>query len=202
MTIENIYRVFMKLVIRPKDHDDYGAYKCIANNTLGETEKVVHLHRKLILLSRKLFLAVTNIEFHLDIFYFHSLACVRTDKSQSSDSRNFVLANQVDDSTEVMKSGNSFCVFLLLKKTDGWFEKRNDFSSFDSMFNGISSWCLFNFRCMGFAVLWLWMHFAAIIGISIVESRSAGIITVFCIVITAFFNTSLDFHHSTGARFL
>lgn len=48
MTIENIYRVFMKLVIRPKESSDFGAYKCIANNTLGETEKVVYLHRKLI----------------------------------------------------------------------------------------------------------------------------------------------------------
>lgn len=47
MTIENVYRVFMKLVVRPKDHTDFGAYKCIANNTLGETEKVIHLHRKL-----------------------------------------------------------------------------------------------------------------------------------------------------------
>lgn len=47
MTIENVHRVFMKLVIRPEDHSDYGGYKCIANNTLGETEKVIHLHRKL-----------------------------------------------------------------------------------------------------------------------------------------------------------
>lgn len=37
----------MKLVIRTKDHNDYGTYKCIANNTLGESEKVIHLHRKL-----------------------------------------------------------------------------------------------------------------------------------------------------------
>lgn len=47
MTIENVYRVFMKLVVRPNDHTDFGAYKCIANNTLGESEKVIHLHRKL-----------------------------------------------------------------------------------------------------------------------------------------------------------
>lgn len=46
MTIENVYRVLMKLVIRPKDHTDFGAYKCIANNTLGESEKIIHLHRK------------------------------------------------------------------------------------------------------------------------------------------------------------
>lgn len=45
MTFENVYRVIMKLVIRPKN-TDYGAYKCIANNTLGESEKIVHLHRK------------------------------------------------------------------------------------------------------------------------------------------------------------
>lgn len=47
MTIENVYRVIMKLVIRPKNAGDFGAYKCIANNTLGESEKIIHLHRKL-----------------------------------------------------------------------------------------------------------------------------------------------------------
>lgn len=46
MTIENVYRVIMKLVIRPKDSSDFGPYKCIANNTLGESEKIIHLHRK------------------------------------------------------------------------------------------------------------------------------------------------------------
>ncbi|XP_055299300.1 neurotrimin-like [Sitodiplosis mosellana] len=46
MTIENVYRVIMKLVIRPKDSNDFGPYKCIANNTLGESEKIIHLHHK------------------------------------------------------------------------------------------------------------------------------------------------------------
>lgn len=46
MTIENIYRVTMKLVIRPKDTNDFGAYKCISKNSIGETEKVIYLHRK------------------------------------------------------------------------------------------------------------------------------------------------------------
>lgn len=47
MTIENVYRVIMKLVIRPKNAGDFGAYKCIANNTLGESEKIIYLHREL-----------------------------------------------------------------------------------------------------------------------------------------------------------
>lgn len=71
MTIGNVYRVFMKLVVRPKDHSEFGAYKCIANNTFGESEKVIHLHCKLILKrqnTRVLHLAlsvwVTSIDIH------------------------------------------------------------------------------------------------------------------------------------------
>lgn len=113
MTIENIYRVFMKLVIRPKENSDYGAYKCIANNTLGETEKVVHLHRKLIYVL--LWINYTEIDRYVlfPLYQFILLTCVATDKLQSSDSRNFVVANQVDDSTEVMNSGNSFPFIFL-----------------------------------------------------------------------------------------
>lgn len=46
MTIENINRVIMKLVVRPKETNDFGAYKCVAKNLLGETEKTIYLHRK------------------------------------------------------------------------------------------------------------------------------------------------------------
>lgn len=46
MLNENVYRVFMRLEIEPKDTSDFGPYKCIANNTLGESEKIIHLHRK------------------------------------------------------------------------------------------------------------------------------------------------------------
>lgn len=64
MTIENVYRVVMKLVVRPEDFSDYGAYRCIANNTIGEAEKIVHLHRKFNLL---------NIKNLIVIFYHISL---------------------------------------------------------------------------------------------------------------------------------
>lgn len=36
----------MKLIIRPIDSTDFGAYKCVAKNSLGETEKTIYLHRK------------------------------------------------------------------------------------------------------------------------------------------------------------
>lgn len=102
MTIENVYRVFMKLVIRPKDHTDFGAYKCIANNTLGESEKIIHLHRKLIPTND---ICVTEfVSFYL-IWLVHF--AISIDKSKASDTRNFVLANQVD-SAEIMNSGKSF----------------------------------------------------------------------------------------------
>ncbi|XP_031623131.1 opioid-binding protein/cell adhesion molecule homolog [Contarinia nasturtii] len=44
MTIDCVFRNTMKLVVRLYDIDDFGAYKCIANNTYGESEKVIHIH--------------------------------------------------------------------------------------------------------------------------------------------------------------
>lgn len=113
-----------------------------------------------------------------------------------------MLANQVDDSTEVMKSGNSFCLFFLLFKCNRNRANGCSISSYSIPSLMVYSRCLFNFRFMGFAVLFIGMHFNAIFEISIVEPCSDCIITVLCIVITALFNTSLDFHHATDDRFL
>lgn len=94
MTVENVYRVFMKLVIRPKDKSDFGAYKCIANNTLGQTEHSVSLHRKLI---------QHKLCFKQHAYLFTNIIFI-TDRAKSNDARNFVLANQVD-STEILNNG-------------------------------------------------------------------------------------------------
>lgn len=48
MTVDSVYRVTMKLVIRLKMLSDFGPYTCIANNTFGESKRIVYLHGKLI----------------------------------------------------------------------------------------------------------------------------------------------------------
>lgn len=124
-----------------------------------------------------------------------------TDKSQSSDSRNFVLANQVDDSTEVMKSGNSFHFYLFSFHFASLFwtirlytvALKIDLQS-DRQKLIHRYWIVSNFRFMGLSILFIRMHFDAIVNISITESCSDCIIPILYIVIMLFFNTSLDFH--------
>lgn len=86
----------MKLVIRPKDKSDFGEYKCIANNTLGQSEMIIHLHRKLI--QHKLCFTTHQTYLFTNILFIH------TDRVKSNDARNVVLANQVD-STEIFNNG-------------------------------------------------------------------------------------------------
>ncbi|XP_031623888.1 neurotrimin-like [Contarinia nasturtii] len=42
---ENIYKVAMKLTIIDVDMNDYGAYKCVAKNSLGETDGSIKLYQ-------------------------------------------------------------------------------------------------------------------------------------------------------------
>lgn len=43
---ENAYKVHMKLTIRNVNTVDYGAYKCVAKNSLGETDGTIKLYCK------------------------------------------------------------------------------------------------------------------------------------------------------------
>lgn len=43
---ENVYKVVMKLTIVDVDIEDFGAYKCVAKNSLGETDGSIKLYRK------------------------------------------------------------------------------------------------------------------------------------------------------------
>lgn len=43
---ENVYKVVMKLTIVDVDIDDFGTYKCMAKNSLGETDGSIKLYRK------------------------------------------------------------------------------------------------------------------------------------------------------------
>lgn len=44
--MENVFKVVMKLIVRPLIPSDFGEYKCVGKNALGESEKTVVLHRK------------------------------------------------------------------------------------------------------------------------------------------------------------
>uniref|UniRef100_A0A182YHC8 Ig-like domain-containing protein n=1 Tax=Anopheles stephensi TaxID=30069 RepID=A0A182YHC8_ANOST len=49
--IDNAYKVVMKLSIKVVSQADFGAYKCIAKNSLGETDGTIKLYSKLALIS-------------------------------------------------------------------------------------------------------------------------------------------------------
>lgn len=44
--LDNAYKVIMKLVIRSVSSSDFGSYKCVAKNSLGETDGTIKLYSK------------------------------------------------------------------------------------------------------------------------------------------------------------
>jgi len=44
--MENAYRVIMKLTINSVGQNDFGAYKCVSKNSLGDTDGTIKLYRK------------------------------------------------------------------------------------------------------------------------------------------------------------
>lgn len=46
VTMESVFKVVMKLVVRPVDSNDFGEYRCVGRNNLGEAERIVKVHRK------------------------------------------------------------------------------------------------------------------------------------------------------------
>lgn len=45
--IDNAYKIHMKLTIRAVSKSDFGTYKCISKNSLGETDGTIKLYGKL-----------------------------------------------------------------------------------------------------------------------------------------------------------
>lgn len=48
--VDNAYKVHMKLTIKSVSVIDYGSYKCVSKNSLGETDGTIKLYRKYICL--------------------------------------------------------------------------------------------------------------------------------------------------------
>lgn len=44
--IDNAYKVRMKLTIRSVTEKDFGAYKCVSRNSLGDTDGSIKLYRE------------------------------------------------------------------------------------------------------------------------------------------------------------
>lgn len=45
--VDHVYKVITKLIITPMKTSDFGAYKCVAKNSIGQAEKFINLYREL-----------------------------------------------------------------------------------------------------------------------------------------------------------
>ena len=46
LEMENAYKVIMKLTINSVSQNDFGSYKCVSKNSLGDTDGTIKLYRK------------------------------------------------------------------------------------------------------------------------------------------------------------
>lgn len=44
--VDNAYKIKMKLTIHSVNQTDYGSYKCVSKNSLGDTDGTIKLYRK------------------------------------------------------------------------------------------------------------------------------------------------------------
>ncbi|EDW37345.1 GL26209 [Drosophila persimilis] len=70
VAVDHAYRIVMRITLRPVTKRDFGEYKCIAKNALGETERSITVHRK----------SVRSI--YNDLYLTQSSLSVITDKAK------------------------------------------------------------------------------------------------------------------------
>jgi hypothetical protein len=46
MELENAYKVIMRLTINSVSQNDFGAYRCVSKNSLGDTDGAIKLYRE------------------------------------------------------------------------------------------------------------------------------------------------------------
>lgn len=51
VSMNNVFKIVMRLVIRPMKAKDFGEYRCVAKNMLGEMEQTITLHREYIIIT-------------------------------------------------------------------------------------------------------------------------------------------------------
>lgn len=59
--VDNVYKVITKLIIIPTTPSDFGAYKCVAKNSIGQAEKFIYLYREFKYLNRRKLLCVVVV---------------------------------------------------------------------------------------------------------------------------------------------
>lgn len=69
--VDNVYKVITKLIIIPMKTSNFGAYKCVAKNLIGQAEKLIYLYRELSL-------SIVFLNGSLDYFLWKLSNCTTT----------------------------------------------------------------------------------------------------------------------------
>lgn len=73
MVLDEAYRVHMKLTIRAVTNSEYGTYKCVSKNSLGDTDGTIKVYRKLwqnadqLKCTRDCFITIIKININTDV---------------------------------------------------------------------------------------------------------------------------------------
>jgi len=51
VTVDHVHRIVMRITLRPITKRDFGEYKCRAKNAMGQTDRIITVHRKSVQIS-------------------------------------------------------------------------------------------------------------------------------------------------------
>ncbi|XP_053691699.1 lachesin-like [Sabethes cyaneus] len=111
--IDNAYKVVMKLSIKVVSQADFGAYKCIAKNSLGETDGTIKLYK----LPKS---AINSIEPHegrrknksrKGHNFYETNDLIDDDAESTSKRKDLIVGGRNDDSFEISSSGADWLPF-------------------------------------------------------------------------------------------